>query len=373
MRTPIPFAAGAALLMVILPCASAEESAPVTKKIDAPEEKVAPPGQPLPSAKKGLPDAPLAPQAETDECGWEGLQIDDAQRAGLKEGIKPRTSFRLRFQGEESPFAVISTAVMPGEDLALEIVAGEGEPRFHVKSDGGELVNTGARQWRWKAPKEPGLFCVHVTNPSTDEHACLHVFVKRPYDGRRVLNGYEIGEYQKLPLKGDPAYRVPDGLIEVTKENEETWLSPHFQLRQFVGKQKAAYPRYVLVNTRLLLKLEHLLEQVRAKGIPTRSFYVVSAYRTPFYNKAIGNKTAYSRHSYGDAADILIIRESEPRHVDPMAVARKEDAKQLHSLVDELHRQEWFSHYIGGLGFYAAKPQRPAFIHVDTRGKPVRW
>ena len=30
----------------------------------------------------------------------------------------------------------------------------------------------------------------------------------------------------------------------------------------------------------------------------------MSGYRTPFYNRSIGNQTRFSRHVYGDAADI---------------------------------------------------------------------
>ena len=44
----------------------------------------------------------------------------------------------------------------------------------------------------------------------------------------------------------------------------------------------------------------------RAAGIDASTFRILSGYRTPFYNRSIGNETHYSRHVYGDAADIYV-------------------------------------------------------------------
>lgn len=51
--------------------------------------------------------------------------------------------------------------------------------------------------------------------------------------------------------------------------------------------------------------LEFILEKVNAQGYRWETFCVMSGYRTPYYNKAIGN-VRYSRHLWGDAADIFI-------------------------------------------------------------------
>jgi len=50
---------------------------------------------------------------------------------------------------------------------------------------------------------------------------------------------------------------------------------------------------------------EHLLQRVREIGYASESFHVMSSFRTPSSNRAIGN-VAYSRHVWGDAAHIFI-------------------------------------------------------------------
>ena len=49
-----------------------------------------------------------------------------------------------------------------------------------------------------------------------------------------LLNGYAIGQYPARLLNGNPIYERPAGFVEVTKDNEDTRLSPHFKLKQFL-------------------------------------------------------------------------------------------------------------------------------------------
>ena len=51
------------------------------------------------------------------------------------------------------------------------------------------------------------------------------------------LNGYRIGSYPAQALRGLAIYRPPVGFVEVTRENENTFVSPHFQLKQFLCKR----------------------------------------------------------------------------------------------------------------------------------------
>src|SRR2546427_736219 len=102
-------------------------------------------------------------------------------------------------------------------------------------------------------------------------------------------------------------YKPRPGFIEVTKDNQDERLSPHFRLKQFhVKQQMSEWPKYVIVQTRLLLKLEEVLARVRRSGYHVDTLHVMSAYRTPWYNRAIGNETTYSQHLWGSAADIFV-------------------------------------------------------------------
>ncbi|MGC1480459.1 MAG: D-Ala-D-Ala carboxypeptidase family metallohydrolase [Chthoniobacterales bacterium] len=324
----------------------------------------------------GVPEGAEDGAHERDGCGAEVVGLDPLMAAKDREGdVKVKNAFMVKFQDEISPYTLISTSVMPGETMEVEAVLTGAEAEFTAEAEGGTLEKLGPEKWRWTAPEETGYYCVKITEKKSGETACVNTFVLVPFDGESKLNGYNIGNYEKIPLKGDPAYRVPEGFIEVTEENVDTWVSPHFQLRQFICKQQSEYPKYCLISPRLLLKLELILEQVEAEGIEAGSFYVMSGYRTPAYNRAIGNKTKYSRHSYGDAADIFVDFNEDGKMDDLNEDGKvtNADPKFLYDLVEEMTDEPFFKPFTGGLGFYEMKYWRTGFIHVDTRGTEVRW
>jgi hypothetical protein len=185
------------------------------------------------------------------------------------------------------------------------------------------------------------------------------------------LNGYRIGNY---PQSNNARYVVPKGLIEITEENADTPLSPHFQLNDFKCKQSGGYPKYIALRERLLLKLEMVIEQVNDQGYTCTGLAVMSGYRTPFYNKAIGN-VANSRHVFGDASDVYI-DENNDGQMDDLnkdGVSDKKDARVLYNIIDKLRNNAWYEPYIGGLGLYGRTSSHPAFVHVDVRGFVARW
>src|SRR5262249_53016712 len=53
-------------------------------------------------------------------------------------------------------------------------------------------------------------------------------------------------------------------------------------------------------------KLDALPDRARAAGIHAETFTVMSGYRTPAYNRAIGNATSLSRHLFGAGADVFV-------------------------------------------------------------------
>ena len=127
----------------------------------------------------------------------------------------------------------------------------------------------GVRQWKWTAPERPGTYLVTVEGPGTKDAIAVHAFVMVPAAEVKggLLNGYRIGAYPP-PLHGSPVYRPPPGFVEVTRENQDTKLSPHFQLKQFLCKEDTTktFPKYVVVQEKLPLKLEAVLERVNELG-----------------------------------------------------------------------------------------------------------
>ena len=189
------------------------------------------------------------------------------------------------------------------------------------------------------------------------------------------LNGYRIGEYPSKPYKNLPQYRPPKGFIELPDSTYDIAVSPHFTLRQFICKQTGGYPQYLIVRTELLLKLELVLQQVNRKGYRCSTFHVMSGFRTPYYNKAIGN-VKYSRHQWGGAADIFIDENPRDGQLDDLTGDNKidwRDAAVIYDIIDNLHDKKWYRPYVGGLGRYRRTKNHGPFVHIDVRGFRARW
>jgi hypothetical protein len=287
--------------------------------------------------------------------------------------------FAITFHGERSAYKNTSVVVMPGAAVIFDAVGPDAE--YTLKTDHGIAIQQGARQWRWTAPDRPGTYALTFKGPGateTHDEIVVHAFVMVPATEVKngMLNGYRIGAYPATPLKGNPLYMPPPGFIEVTKENQDTKVSPHFTLKQFLCKEDTskAFPKYVVLKEKLPLKLEAVLALVNELGFKVDTIHVMSAYRTPFYNHAIGD-VKYSMHQWGSAADIYI----DPLKKDRMEDLNRDgqvdiqDSKFLHDAIERMLSEQEHRHLQGGMGFYPGTAAHPPFVHVDVRGTPARW
>ncbi|MEX0707702.1 MAG: D-Ala-D-Ala carboxypeptidase family metallohydrolase [Woeseia sp.] len=228
-----------------------------------------------------------------------------------------------------------------------------------------------------KAPARPGLEIMEIENEVTGEIARINVFTMVPASAVRNgrLNGYRIGHYPAEPLRGLDIYRPPQGFVEVTEENRDIRVSPNFTLGEFVAKQVSDWPKYVVLRTALLVKLETILEELNASGRPTGSLVIMSGYRTPHYNRAIGN-VQYSRHVWGGAADFYIDEAPADGRMDDLnkdGKINKQDARWLANFVNGLSQKGLFGEDVGGIGVYSSTSAHGPFVHVDVRGTRARW
>lgn len=288
-----------------------------------------------------------------------------------------RASFSVKFKDKISPYQVMGVFVLPGEVLDLGIVDPRARTDYALNVVGGDTQQTGDYRWHWRAPVEKGVYPVQVVHLGSDEGVTLNIFVMIPYEQLRgdYLNGYRIGRYPSVHFRGLPSYAPPRGFIEVTPRNRDTLVSPHFTLGQFLCKQESNYPKYLVLKEELILKLELILEKTNQAGHPCDTFHVMSGYRTPFYNEAIGN-VKYSRHIYGDAVDIFIDQNPQDGNMDDLNKDRKidyRDATVLYGIIDELSRTSVFRRLLGGLAWYKRTDSHGPFVHVDVRGSRARW
>jgi hypothetical protein len=292
-------------------------------------------------------------------------------------GFDPqKAGFSILFRDEILPYKVMGVFAMPGQVLefretkakAITCESLSGQGRFEKKAE---------PHWAFHCPSSPGLYALLIKRNDSETRMTLNLFVMTPFSSvnNGSLNGYRIGQYPKVDKKKLPIYKWPAGFVEVTEDNRRTLVSPHFRLEQFLCKQEGGYPKYLVLRGLLLLKLEAILEEVNKQGIAANSFHVMSGYRTPYYNEAIGN-VKYSRHLWGGAADIFIDENPADGMMDDLNGDGKinyRDSRVLYEIVDKLYGKKWYERFVGGLGNYKKTSQHGPFVHVDVRGFRARW
>ena len=283
-----------------------------------------------------------------------------------------RLTVPVMVNGHIIPYPVFAIFVMPGSPISAGFVdAAEGATITfggHDVEPASELV----------APTRPGLHVLELRNSANGEICRIHVFTLVPAsrvgsDGR--LNGYRIGSYPREPLRGLDIYLPPQGFVEVTAENAGVKVSPNFTLGEFVSKQKSAFPKYLVLRSSLLLKLENILRSLNDAGHDVDGLVIMSGYRTPYYNRSIGN-VQYSRHVWGGAADIYIDDAPRDGRMDDLngdGRVDRADATWFADFVGDMSRKGLFGPRIGGLGVYGSTSAHGPFIHVDVRGTRARW
>jgi hypothetical protein len=285
--------------------------------------------------------------------------------------------FAVAFHGETSAYRDVSAFLLPRESMTIE-AAGGPPGDYALKTEDGEVVPLGPHKWKWIAPAASKTVTLHVDGPAANDTITLHVFVMVPAAAvsNGFLNGYRIGQYPARPLNGDPMYLPPKGFVEVTKDNQDIKVSPHFTLKQFLCKEDTTkqFPKYIVLRERLPLKLEAILERVNGLGFHVDTLHVMSAFRTPYYNHAIGD-VLYSQHQWGSAADVFIDGANAGR-MDDLTGDRRvdiDDSRYLYDQVERLTNEPATRKFEGGLGFYRGTSAHPPFVHVDVRGKKARW
>lgn len=225
----------------------------------------------------------------------------------------------------------------------------------------------------------PGASVASASVQSTSGPSAETVFTMRSF-GQKVrqwLNGYRLGYWpeEKGRVRSE-AYKNPDGFIEVTPDNEDTRVSEHFRLRDFVSHdQKDIWPKYVVLREPLLDKLELVIEDLNDHGVNAEGLRIRSGFRTPAHNFAVrGEGSARdSRHQFGDAADVYIDQEGNGKMSDLNGDGKVSfaDVKMILDAVERVEAR--YPELVGGTGLYAYSGRSGPFAHIDVRGTRARW
>jgi hypothetical protein len=229
------------------------------------------------------------------------------------------------------------------------------------------------------APEDEGVWSTAIrVGSALKEVADFNVITLTPLSRRERgrIGLYYIGTWP-TERRARRGYETPSGFIEVTEENRDTPVSDHFTLGDFLTKgQETVWPKYLVLDMRLVDKLELVLLDLEQRGHLTNGVTVMSGFRTPQYNARGGNtagRASLSRHMYGDAADIFIDNDGNGWMDDLNRDGKVniKDSEVIQTAVDRVEREH--PSLIGGAGVYVATSGHGPFIHIDVRGYRARW
>lgn len=193
------------------------------------------------------------------------------------------------------------------------------------------------------------------------------------------IGNYKIGYWpaERRRLR-NASYANPAGFIEVTPENQDTRVSEHFRLRDFLTHDQAnVWPKYLVLREELIDKLELVIADLEKNGVDVAHLSVMSGFRTPQYNaKGVGRKGGRakdSRHQFGDAADVFVDNNGDGRMDDLNQDGRVDarDAAVILASVDRVEAEH--PSLVGGVGLYRSTRAHGPFAHIDVRGNRARW
>lgn len=192
------------------------------------------------------------------------------------------------------------------------------------------------------------------------------------------IGQYKIGYWpaERRRLR-NASYANPAGFIQVTPENQDTRVSEHFRLRDFLTHdQQKVWPKYLVLREELIDKLELVIADLEAHGVEVTHMSVMSGFRTPQYNaKGVGKKgrASNSRHLFGDAADVFVDNNRDGRMDDLNRDGRidSRDAAVIRASVDRIEQEH--PSLTGGVGLYRSTRAHGPFAHIDVRGSRARW
>lgn len=195
--------------------------------------------------------------------------------------------------------------------------------------------------------------------------------------GKAGFGKYHVGSWPRGGMASAATrYTPPSGFIDVTPENEGTNVSVSFTMRDFLTHdQGAVWPKVLVLRPALLDKLELLREELEREGLPSR-LHVMSGFRTPQYNAhgvGKGGRAEWSRHMYGDAADVFVDADQNGMmdDLDKDGKITVADASVLRAAAERVEAE--YPALVGGLAAYPATSAHGPFVHVDARGVKARW
>lgn len=287
-------------------------------------------------------------------------------------------NFSIEYDDLKIPLKTFSIFVLPREEIKFSIAEEDRGQMYQIEL-GGKIYES-ATSFTWKAHAESGHYQATIKEKNTNGSGSeikINVFVLHPHQKKngQYLEDFRIGHYPEIPAEKREHYVKPEGFLKIEESLLEVNLTPHFTMKQFLTRQSNKLPQFIAIQESLLLKLEFFLAEVNNAGYPAETFGIVSLYRSPYFNKKLGNNSDFSRHLFGDAADIYIDNSGNEwmDDLDGDGNSTIADSDILYDLAVKFDQKEEFADLQGGVSSYKGNGVRGPFIHIDTRGFHISW
>jgi len=295
----------------------------------------------------------------------------------LEAAINAFTDWEERFRGESGQVRIVVQE--PGDTLPLPDSVPSGVEIVYAPVEAVDSMGAiagSSRAARSAPPSSAGIWAIlararDALRPVSDLNLVTLVPASELNEGR--IGSYRIGSWPQE----SGAYVPPRGFVRVTPENMNTRVSKHVRLADLLTKgQEDVWPKYVVVSPRALDKVELTIQELEGRGHPVDNIFVISGFRTPWYNETGGDTSgrgALSRHMYGDAIDFAVDNDRDGRMDDLNGDSRVTvaDARVIAAAAEEVEKR--YPEMIGGIGIYAPTGAHAGFVHLDTRGYRARW
>ncbi len=280
--------------------------------------------------------------------------------------------------------------VLPGENLAVSAEHPSGTGRVILNKDGEPYRED--YTLNFTAPMNPGAYYMSftLTAEQASEPYELCVFVPYKATGRRaakgldlIVDGEDVGTYRDVKFSGNDkvranpdSYQPPVWWLRITPGNESFAVVPRLTVGELVAFTEDTGLRHtevVPVCYRMWQAVEQLRKALEAKSIPGSALYLISMFRSPRYNRAVGSN-AFGRHIYGDAFDFYIDLEGDGKASDLNNDGKvdRRDAYRIVSIIENLQADGRIP--MGGIGVYqTVGGDHGLTMHLDMRGHRATW
>ena len=235
-----------------------------------------------------------------------------------------------------------------------------------------------------RAPQDPGVYTLTLPRPDRrgEVEDAMRILVLEPAEPLLRNPAYAYppsagAEVKEAVRRHAESYQPPAFLLRMEPAVAALEVLPGYTLNEWVchtQKDGTESAPFATLSPALLEKVQRFNDELARRGLSKTGARLLSGFRTPKYNIEVEG-TRYSRHIYGDAADLIVDDNGDGRmdDINRDGVLDRKDGIALARVAEDLEVAG--SVEIGGIGIYELEPKNPrgVSLHLDTRGFRARW